>query len=66
MESHETGRRGGRHWRPCESNCRRVKTSQGAHRLELKRALPAERFPFCHEGQRSVHRHGHVEVDKAY
>jgi transposase len=29
-------------------------------------ALPVERFPFFHEGQRSVHRDGHVEVDKAY
>jgi len=29
-------------------------------------ALPAERFPFFHEGQRIVHRDGHVEVDKAY
>jgi transposase len=29
-------------------------------------ALPNERFPFFHEGQRSVHRDGHVEVDKAY
>jgi transposase len=29
-------------------------------------ALPAERFPFFHEGERSVHRDGHVEVDKAY
>jgi hypothetical protein len=29
-------------------------------------ALPAERFSFFHEGQRSVHRDGHVEVDKAY
>jgi transposase len=29
-------------------------------------ALPAERFPFFHEGQRSVHRDAHVEVDKAY
>jgi len=28
--------------------------------------LPMERFPFFHEGQRSVHRDGHVEVDKAY
>jgi len=28
--------------------------------------LPTERFPFFHEGQRSVHRDGHVEVDKAY
>jgi Mu transposase, C-terminal domain len=30
------------------------------------RALPVERFPFFHEGQRAVHRDGHVEVDKAY
>jgi len=28
--------------------------------------LPATRFPFFHEGQRSVHRDAHVEVDKAY
>lgn len=28
--------------------------------------LPSERFPFFHEVQRSVHRDGHVEVDKAY
>lgn len=28
--------------------------------------LPPDRFPFFHEGQRSVHRDGHVEVDKAY
>lgn len=28
--------------------------------------LPVERFPFFHEGQRSVHRDGHVEVAKAY
>ncbi len=28
--------------------------------------LPAERFPSFHEGRRSVHRDGHVEVDKAY
>lgn len=30
------------------------------------RALPAERFPFFHEGQRKVNRDGHVEVAKAY
>jgi transposase len=30
------------------------------------RPLPAQRFPFFHEGQRKVHRDGHVEVDKAY
>ena len=29
-------------------------------------ALPLARFPFFHEGQRSVHRDGHVEVAKAY
>jgi transposase len=28
--------------------------------------LPPERFPFFHEGQRSVSRDGHIEVDKAY
>jgi hypothetical protein len=28
--------------------------------------LPAGRFPFFHESQRTVHRDGHVEVDKAY
>jgi transposase len=30
------------------------------------RPLPQERFPFFHEGQRIVHRDGHVEVAKAY
>jgi len=29
-------------------------------------ALPLERFPFFHEGQRKVNRDGHVEVAKAY
>jgi transposase len=28
--------------------------------------LPAERFPFFHEAERTVHRDGHVEIDKAY
>lgn len=28
--------------------------------------LPPERFPFFHEAQRTVHRDGHVSVDKAY
>jgi transposase len=28
--------------------------------------LPVERFPFFHEGQRRVHRDGHIEVAKAY
>src|SRR6202043_2769935 len=30
------------------------------------RPLPAARFPFFHEGQRTVHRDGHVEVARAY
>jgi len=30
------------------------------------RPLPLERFAFFHEGQRMVHRDGHVEVAKAY
>ena len=28
--------------------------------------VPVERFPFFHESRRTVHRDGHVEVDKAY
>jgi len=28
--------------------------------------LPLERFPFFHEGRRTVHRDGHVEIAKAY
>lgn len=28
--------------------------------------LPSERFPFFHEARRTVHRDGHVEIDKAY
>lgn len=28
--------------------------------------LPVDRFPFFHEGRRTVHRDGHVEVDKAF
>jgi transposase len=34
-------------------------------RLALQ-PLPVERFPFFHESQRTVHRDGHVEVDRAY
>jgi Mu transposase, C-terminal domain len=30
------------------------------------RPLPVARFPFFHEGQRMVHRDGHIEVAKAY
>jgi len=37
---------------------------------EVERAalmpLPDERFPSFHEGERTVHRDGHVEVDKSY
>jgi len=29
-------------------------------------ALPKARFPFFHEGERTVHRDGHVEVDKTF
>jgi transposase len=28
--------------------------------------LPAERFPFFHEAERTVHRDGHVEVERSY
>jgi transposase len=42
----------------------------GRHFEEVERAallpLPAERFPFFHEGLRVVHRDGYVEVDKSY
>lgn len=38
---------------------------EGAERDALL-PLPAERFPFFHEAQRTVHRDAHVEVDKAY
>jgi transposase len=38
--------------------------------LEVERPalqpLPRERFPFFHEGQRVVHRDGHIEVARAY
>jgi transposase len=33
---------------------------------EALKPLPAERFPFFHEGQRTAHRDAHVEVQKAY
>ena len=41
------------------------KVFQEAERAGLL-PLPAGRFPFFHEAQRSVHRDGHVEVEKAY
>jgi transposase len=38
------------------------------HELEgpALRPLPAERFPLFHEAQRTVHRDGHVSVERAY
>jgi hypothetical protein len=42
----------------------------GKHFVEVERPalqpLPAERFPFFHEGQRTVNRDGHIEVDRAF
>jgi transposase len=42
----------------------------GKRFLEVERPallpLPPGRFPFFHEGRRTVHRDGHIEVDKAY
>jgi transposase len=42
----------------------------GKHFEEVERAalqpLPPERFPFFYEGQRTVNRDGHIEVDHAY
>lgn len=41
------------------------KVFQEVEREQLQK-LPLERFPFFQEGQRSVHRDAHVEVDKSY
>jgi hypothetical protein len=41
------------------------KLFEQAERRELL-PLPAERFPPSHEARRSVHRDGHLEVDKAF
>jgi hypothetical protein len=41
------------------------KLFEQAERRELL-PLPVERFPFFHEAHHSVHRDGHLEVDKAY
>ena len=42
----------------------------GKHFVEVERGqlrpLPAGRFPFFHEAQRTVHRDGHVEVARSY
>jgi transposase len=42
-----------------------LKLFENAERRDLL-PLPAERFPFFHEARRSVHRDGHLEVDKAF
>jgi transposase len=61
------------HWEQTVADTRLHGTTRqqvGKVFAEVERAalqrLPGERFPFFHEGQRSVHRDGHVEVDKAY
>jgi hypothetical protein len=41
------------------------KLFEQAERRELL-PLPVERFPFFHEARHTVHRDGHLEVDKAY
>ena len=41
------------------------KLFEQAERRELL-PLPAERFPFFHEARHTVHRDGHLEVDKAF
>jgi transposase len=62
-----------RHWEATVADTRvHGTTRQQAGKVfaEVERAclrsLPLERFPFFHEGRRSVHRDGHVEVAKAY
>lgn len=62
-----------RHWEKTVADTRihgttRKQVSQVFEQVERAalRPLPPDRFPFFHEGQRSVHRDGHVEVDKAY
>jgi transposase len=62
-----------RHWEATVADVRiHGTTRQQVAKLfaEVERAallpLPAERFPFFHEGRRSVNRDGHVEVAKAY
>lgn len=61
------------HWEQTVADTRLHGTTRqqvGKVFTEVERAalqpLPLERFPFFHEGQRTVHRDGHVEVDKAY
>jgi hypothetical protein len=48
------------------TTCKQVgRVFRDVERATLK-SLPLERFPFFHESQRTVHRDGHVEVDKSY
>jgi transposase len=61
------------HWETTVADTRihgttRKQVSQVFEQVEQAalRPLPSCRFPFFNEGQRSVHRDGHVEVDKAY
>jgi transposase len=47
-----------------------TKQQVGQHFVAVERpalsALPLTRFPFFHEGQRTVNRDGHIEVERAY
>jgi hypothetical protein len=45
---------------------RQVKQLFEEQEREALLPLPKDRFPFFHEGRRTVHRDGHIEVDKAY
>jgi transposase len=62
-----------RHWEETVADTRVHGTTRqqvGKVFAEVERAalrpLPSERFPFFHEGQRSVNRDGHIEVAHAY
>lgn len=60
------------HWEKTVADVRIHGTTkrQVAELFELEKPhlqpLPASLFPFFHEGPRSVHRDGHIEVEKAY
>jgi transposase len=61
------------HWEQTVADTRiHGTTKQQVHRVfeDVERPalqpLPAESFPFYHEGRRKVHRDAHVEVDRAY
>ena len=62
-----------RHWETNVADCRIHGTTRrqvGLVFRELEqpalRPLPVERFPLFHEAQRTVHRDGHVAVERAY